>query len=247
MLLGVFGDIHSNYEALTASHKALRDAGCDKLICLGDIVGYGASPRECVEFIAEREIECVRGNHDHYSSLSVKGEWAIQSYARDVIHWTQDILDSRHRDYLASLPFMLERHGLVFVHASLEGMDGEYWPYILDAKSALFHFFLQRDRAAFFGHTHIPLLFSYDSSRKISIEILRSCKIPGGSGSKFLVNPGSVGQPRDFDSRGSVSTFDTETGEIKVIRVFYDIAGAQERILAAGLPRMLAERLTRGS
>jgi predicted phosphodiesterase len=246
MRLGILSDIHANYEALVSSFKALETAGCDKYVCTGDIVGYGACPKECIDFIRSREIATVKGNHDSYTTQSGK-EWDIQPYAKDVIKWTQDILRQEDIEWLDKLPYKLEVEGIVFVHASLEALDGEYWPYILDTKSALFHFFLQDVQFAFFGHVHIPLLFSYDENQKISIEILRSKKIINDRQCKYLINPGSVGQPRDFDSRSSSVIFDTESMEITVIRSEYDIAKTQEQILSAGLPKLLAARLSRGN
>lgn len=246
MRLGVFSDVHSNYEALKASFAALEQSGVDKFICAGDIVGYGANPKECIEFIREREILCVKGNHDHYTTL-LKGPWDIQPYAEEVIRWTQMVLDKEDIDYLTALPYTASCENVLFAHASLEAIDGEYWPYILDPKTALFHFFLQDTRFAFFGHTHIPLFFTYDENHKISIEILKSRKIPDEQDKQYLINPGSVGQPRDFDARSSVVIFDTESYDIELLRVEYDIARTQKSIISAGLPKLLADRLSRGN
>ncbi len=246
MRLAIFTDIHSNLEALEASYKALKTVGFDKAVCIGDIVGYGANPRECIDFLRDREVMSVKGNHDHYVTQERK-VWDIQPYAREAICWTQDVLDEDHVDWLRKLPYLLEVEGALFVHSSLEALDGEYWPYILDPKSALFHFFLQDVQFAFFGHTHIPLFFNYDENNKISIEILKTRTIPKDSRSQYLINPGSVGQPRDFDSRSAVVIFDTEERKIEVIRVEYDIRKTQDKILEVGLPKILAERLSRGS
>jgi len=246
MRLGILSDIHSNIEALNASYNALKKTGCDKIVCVGDIIGYGASPGECIDFIRSNKIDSVRGNHDHYTVCRDK-TWEIQPYALEAVKWTRNTISAEDLAWLDTLPYKMDVGGVLFVHSSLEALDGEYWPYILDTKSALFHFFLQETRFACFGHTHIPLLFTYDETHRVSIEILRSRTIDGHPASKFLLNPGSVGQPRDFDCRSCSMIFDTESGEAKVIRSEYDIASAQNKILAAGLPKILASRLSRGS
>ncbi|OGV47560.1 MAG: hypothetical protein A2017_11345 [Lentisphaerae bacterium GWF2_44_16] len=246
MRLGILTDIHSNFEALAVSYEALVKAGSDKIICIGDIVGYGAKPKECIDFIREKNISSVKGNHDHYTAVEER-EWDIQPYAREVIKWTRSVLDASSLEWLNGLPFKLESDGVLFVHSSLEALDGEYWPYVLDVRTALFHFFSQDVKFAFFGHTHIPLFFTYNEEHKISIEILKSRTVPKNVNAKYLINPGSVGQPRDFDSRSAVLLFDTETCEINLIRVPYDIRKVQDQIISAGLPRLLAERLSRGN
>ena len=246
MRLGILSDIHANYEALTSAWQALSGASCDKVVCAGDVVGYGAMPRECIDFLRERNIETVRGNHDHYVAIPGE-EYEIQQYALDAIRWTRGVLDQDHLNWLAALPFRIDVGGVTIVHASLEARDGVYWPYILDSKTAMFHFYLQESRYACFGHTHIPLLFSYDGRARIDIEILRSRRLDGPPNMKYLFNPGSVGQPRDFDCRSSSVVFDTETGEVRLLRSSYDVAKSQEQIILAGLPTILAARLSRGN
>lgn len=248
MLIGILSDIHSNYEALTVSYQALVDEKCDTIVCTGDIVGYGARPAECIEFIRSRDVMTIRGNHDHYVTDADR-DWHIQPYAKEAVLWTRDVISDDDIEWLDTLPYKIELEGMTFVHASLEALDGEYWPYILDTKSALFHFFIQENQIAFFGHTHIPLLFTYEEGQQVMIEILKTkvLKTNKNKHVKYLINPGSVGQPRDFDSRASVLLFDTETYKIKLIRVDYDIDRTQKEILDAGLPRLLAARLSRGS
>ena len=244
MKLGVFGDIHNNYEALTASYDFLVAQGCDKICCTGDIVGYCASPKECIEFFRENEISSVKGNHDYYTTLKER-DWNIQPYAADVILWMQDILDPDDIEWLDSLPFTMEIEGIQFVHASLETPDGSCWPYILNSQTAIFHFFMQSSRFCFYGHTHIPLLFT-NNRGQIIYELLTSRRFPKMGNAKYLINTGSVGQPRDFNNHSSVIIMDTETYDIRLHRVEYDIKTAQKKILDAGLPVNLAKRLSSG-
>jgi diadenosine tetraphosphatase ApaH/serine/threonine PP2A family protein phosphatase len=241
--LGIFGDIHGNLEALTAVHAEVA-ARVDQLVCTGDVVGYGGSPRECIGFLAERNIPCVRGNHDHYTAQK-DCTWNIQPYALEAIRWTQGILAPDERTWLERLPAMLEIAGVTVVHASLQAQDFRSWPYILNPQIAMFHFYMQTTRFCFYGHTHLPLQFTIDRGQ-ISFEFLSSRIFPANDTCKYLLNPGSVGQPRDFDHRASALIFDTDTLALELLRVEYDIATAQAKILAAGLPKMLAERLSKG-
>ncbi len=244
MLLGIIGDIHGNIEALTACHKAIKEAGCDKVVCTGDIVGYGASPKECIDFVNDKKIESIRGNHDHYTTQH-GSDWDIQPAAKKVILWMQKTLPKEYISWLDTLPYYMEVEGIQFIHSSLEGLDGKSWPYILSAQSALFHFFLQSSKFCFYGHTHIPLIFKLKHGN-VSIEMLTSRNLTNFKGEKCLLNPGSVGQPRDFDSRAAGVIFDTKSLELTSIRAKYNIEHAQLKILAAGLPRQIAERLSSG-
>lgn len=245
MKLGVFGDVHGNIEALTAVFAALEGAGCEAFVCVGDIVGYGASPEECVDFVRERNIPCVRGNHDHLVTHPL-GDVVIQPYAKRALEWTSEVLSPEHLEWLAGLPLTLELEGVQFVHASLESADGSCWPYILNQQTAVFHFFIQKSRYCFFGHTHIPLLLKKDGGQ-IGFELLSKASLPEADDVKYLLNPGSVGQPRDFDCRASAAVFDTDSRDVVLLRVPYDVESAQLRIFAAGLPENLARRLSVGS
>ncbi|NOY76055.1 MAG: hypothetical protein GXP32_09755 [Kiritimatiellaeota bacterium] len=244
MRIGVFGDIHNNYEALTACHQVFAEEGVDTIVCTGDVVGYGGSPVECLNFMMEHEISCVKGNHDYYTTKS-DDDWDIQPYAKTVVRWMQDTLDSKYIEWLDALPYSIEIEGVTFTHSSLEVQDGTSWPYILNAQTAMFHFFMQKTRICFFGHTHIPLLFS-GSEGDVKFELLASGLLPASPDLKLLLNPGSVGQPRDFDSRAALVIFDTDDESVELYRVEYDIELAQERILDAGLPLELARRLSSG-
>ncbi|MFA6567729.1 MAG: metallophosphoesterase family protein [Victivallales bacterium] len=244
MLLGIIGDIHGNIEALTSCYKTIKEAGCDKIVCTGDIVGYGASPRECIDFVQDMKIESIRGNHDHYTTQH-GSDWDIQPCAKKVILWMQQTLPKAYISWLDTLPYHMEVEGVQFVHSSLEGIDGKSWPYILSSQSALFHFFLQSSKFCFYGHTHIPLIFTLKHGN-VSIEMLTSRNLRESNGEKFLLNPGSVGQPRDFDSRAAAVIFDTKSHELRSLRAKYNIEHAQLKILAAGLPMQSAERLSSG-
>ena len=248
MLLGVFGDIHSNIEALTSVYDKLIGLGCQRIVCLGDIVGYGASPGECIDFLKDRQVTCVKGNHDFFTlDHQQKIDWEMKDYSRDAIIWTQGQLNKEQFNWLESLPFNIKIDGIQFLHSSLETLEGEYWPYILDAKTAQFHFYLQESQVAFCGHIHIPLLFTCSDSNGIKMEMLKSASIDLLSSNKYLISPGSTGQPRDLDWRASAVTYDTLSGRIEPVRTEYEVALSKEKIIAAGLSEDLAERLSNGT
>ena len=248
MLLGIFGDIHSNIEALTSIYYKLISLGCTHLVCLGDIVGYGASPGECIDFLIKKNVTCVKGNHDFFTlDTQAMIDWEMKDYARDAILWTQQQLNRKQLEWLDDLPFSARIADIQFAHSSIETHDGEYWPYILDAKTAQFHFYLQDCKVAFCGHIHIPLIFTCTEAGAIKMEMLKARTLDLNSGNKYLVNPGAVGQPRDLDWRASAATYETLSGRLEPVRMEYDVEQSKEKIIAAGLSEDLAERLSNGT
>ncbi|MDD5699158.1 MAG: metallophosphoesterase family protein [Victivallaceae bacterium] len=248
MLLGVFGDIHGNIEALASVYARLTGLGCEQIVCLGDIVGYGASPGECINFLKDNEIACIKGNHDFFTlDRQEQSDWNMKDYSREAIIWTQKQLTEQQFHWLENLPFSMKIAGVQFVHSSMETLDGEYWPYILDAKTAQFHFYLQECQVAFCGHIHIPLLFTCSENHGIRVEMLKPAVLDLQSDNKYLINPGAVGQPRDLDWRASSVTYDTETGQLTPLRAEYDVAATQKKIIVAGLAEDLADRLSNGT
>jgi len=248
MLLGVLGDIHGNIEALTSVYDKLIGLGCQRLVCLGDIVGYGASPGECIDFLRDRDITCVKGNHDFFAlDHQEKIDWEMQDYTRDAIIWTQGQLTEEQFNWLETLPLSVKIDDMQFVHSSMETLEGEYWPYIMDPKAAQFHFYLQECQVAFCGHIHIPLLFTCSESNGIKMEMLKAVSLDLQSDNKYLISPGAVGQPRDLDWRASAVVYDSLSGRVEPIRMEYDVAMTKEKIIAAGLSEDLAERLSSGT
>lgn len=246
MRLGIISDIHANYEALVAVYKALEASGCEEYYCLGDVVGYGPSPKECIQFVREHNIKCVIGNHDKYVSEDCDS-WPIKDYAQKAILWTRSVLSEDELEWLRALPVKIDAHGITFIHASLDDDETSLaWPYILDTNAAARHFFFQTEKICFFGHIHIPLVFTLGHDHSVGLELLRSCTLDKDSRIKYLLNVGSVGQPRDSDRRASSVMYDTETFDLRLLRVEYDIAETQKKILDADLPELLATRLSSG-
>jgi predicted phosphodiesterase len=232
MKIAILSDIHSNQEALGKALEEVSKEGVDEIICLGDIVGYGANPNECVDLVRETTPHVLLGNHDEAAIDLSKTEF-FNPYARIAAEWTSQTLTEKNSQYLANLPFTLERNGLFFVHAS--PYEPEEWNYILTPADAAANFDSFTLPICFVGHSHVPEVFCDDLWAK---NVKR--------GGKFIVNVGSVGQPRDGDPRLSFGVFDTEEWSYRNVRMGYDIDLAAFKIRKAGLPRNLAERLSVG-
>lgn len=229
MKIAIISDIHSNLEAFKEALAEVEKERVDEIICLGDIVGYGANPNECVDLVREITPHVLLGNHDEAAIDLSKTEY-FNPYARIAAEWTHQTLTEENRAYIASLPFTLERNGLFFVHAS--PLDPEEWNYILTSSDALENFDSFDTDVCFVGHSHVPEVFGEDPWSR---EVVR--------GEKFIVNVGSIGQPRDGDPRLSFGIFDTEDWTYRNVRSEYDIELAAFKIRKVGLPQNLADRL----
>jgi len=242
MKYAIFGDIHANLEALDAVLKKAEEEKVEKYICTGDLVGYNANPRECLEKVRELKPELiVRGNHDQYVSANDQ-LIGFNPQAAHVISWTRQQLTEEERSWLCTIPLQgtANSHRITIVHSTLD--MPERWGYIFDKLSASASFTYQYTPLCFFGHTHKPVAFekfgrvTSNSPDEISIQ----------KNHKYMINAGSVGQPRDSDPRASFVIFDTDKGLVRFHRVEYDIKKAQEKIHKAGLPARCAKRLGGG-
>ena len=234
------GDIHSNLEALTTVLDDCRAQGVTDFLCTGDVVGYGASPHECLKIIRELGCPVVKGNHDHYIS-SVQDLSDFHPNAAAVVLWTREQLDNDELQYLYDLPFVATKMGITLVHSTMD--RPETFGYVFDHFQAEANFVCQKTPICFHGHTHVPMIYEKQVAGVYRIDP-QEFKLPIGR--KYFVNVGSVGQPRDQDPRASYVIYDPMARSIKFRRLEYDIQGAQERILKAGLPARLAERLAVG-
>lgn len=241
MRYAVLSDIHGNLEALEAV-LADAEARTDVVLCLGDVVGYGADPEACMELIAVRAAATVAGNHEHAVAGLLDLDWFNDS-ARAAAEWTRERLDEDHRSYLAALPLQAEVGDATLVHASPE--RPEEWDYLVSAQDGFAAFPAFTTRLCFVGHSHLPGVWSLGSSGPAfepgSVEIALE------AGRRYLVNVGSVGQPRDRDPRAAYALWDLDRGVVAIRRVAYDVGAALAKILASGLPRFLADRLALGS
>jgi predicted phosphodiesterase len=242
----ILSDIHANLEALETVLQDEPAKTSDRLIVLGDLVGYGADPNAVVERIrAMNPLAIVRGNHDKVAA-GLESSEGFNTIARRAAEWTASALTRGNREYLAALPA-----GPLEVSTDLEICHGA--PYDEDAYIVNERYAVRALRFAIrplclFGHTHFPLALKGDGDRFQLIgrgPHLDGC-IPIAESFKYLVNPGSVGQPRDGDPRAGYGIFDDATREVLLYRVLYPVAQAQAKVIAAGLPEPLAERLMLG-
>lgn len=239
--LVVLADIHANLEAL---HAVLHAAGTEvaDYFCLGDTVGYGANPAECLKLLRDAGVPLVAGNHDQ--AVLHPGLTSIFSpEARRAVFWTIEHLFPADREQLAGLPLTVARAGLRFVHAG--PLEPESWPYLAEESELAANLrTLAPGEICFFGHTHLPGLYEWRAGRFTVRSLAGTVRLDPGAG--YLLNPGSVGQPRDGDPRAAYLVFDPAARTIRLGRVSYDVAAAQEKILRAGLPEALARRLAVG-
>ena len=240
MRYAIFGDIHGNTEALEAVFLDMEKARADIRICLGDIVGYGAEPASCVRRIRSLGIEVVQGNHDSAAIGETPLEY-FNPFAKKAIEWTAGTLDAGDAAWLKGLPLIREYDDFTIVHSSLS--CPREWGYILDYAAARRCLDLLPSRACFIGHSHVPIAFRGENG---ALTIHRSETTTLDPKARYIVNVGSVGQPRDGDARASYGVYDTARRQVEIRRVEYDIRSAQDKIIAAGLPEFLAVRLEAG-
>jgi diadenosine tetraphosphatase ApaH/serine/threonine PP2A family protein phosphatase len=244
----VIGDVHSNLPALEAVLDSAGD--CDSWLCIGDLVGYGPDPNECVARMIELGALCVSGNHD-LGSLGDIDLFSFNRDARTACEWTGRVLEQAARSFLESLDSRREGEGWVMVHASPRD---PVWEYVL-SKGQAYHNFLEfGERLCFHGHSHAPALFRWsleaqeaDDFSAVEVAVPRDGdEIALEDGFRFLVNVGSVGQPRDSDPRACYVIYDPDRGALEYHRVTYPVAAVQARMEELGLPTFLIERLSFG-
>ena len=240
MRVAIFSDVHANLEALEAVLADARARRCTHFICLGDVVGYNANPRECIERVRELDCPVVKGNHDEEATLSASSE-RFNELAERAIHWTRDNLTDQDKEWLRSLPLQRQVHHFTIVHATLD-TPGQ-WGYVFNNLDAVASFTYQRTAVCFFGHTHMPMVFIRGQS---GVRQERKEHIRIEPGRKYFINAGSVGQPRDGNWRAAYCVYDFESNLVELVRLKYDLATAQEKIANAGLPQPLADRLAIG-
>jgi len=241
MRLAVISDIHANLEALTAVLAHIASESVDEIICLGDIIGYGASPEECIELVGTRCNKILMGNHDH-AALGLTDKDYFNTNAKSAIEWTTTRLTKSELQFLASLDFTYRRENAVFTHANLA--HPKEWGYILDEYQAVATFKkMGSARACFIGHSHVPM--ALENSNHIRF-LGRFDQFHLNPEKNYIINVGSVGQPRDGINDAAYVIFDTQENFLRLIRVPYDIKTAQKKILNAGLPEFLAERIQYG-
>lgn len=241
----ILSDIHGNRHALD---RVLEDAPLDEhdmVLVLGDLVGYGASPNEVVAAIRglEKPLVVIRGNHDKVA-VGIDDGFGFNPVARKAADWTANVLEPDNAEFLAAMPMgpVEAGPGIVICHGSPRDED----EYLFSALSAMQILEELEAGLTLFGHTHLPVVYSWDGEDPRMASLEASALLELEPDRRYLVNPGSVGQPRDSDPRASFMTYDSEARTLEMRRSAYPVGEAQHCIRQAGLPRLLAERLAFG-
>jgi len=231
--LAVLSDIHSNLEALQTALRAIERIGVDKIYCLGDVVGYNANPVECIHLVQKHCARVVIGNHD-VAVATGEGVDLLPGDARKAARHNRSLLSDSLRSEIMSWPEKITEDGCTFVHATPDAPRA--WKRVQSFPSARKQFEHFDTDVCFIGHTHIPSVVS----DRLGVLQVRE-------GHRFLINAGSIGQPRDGNPRLSFALFDTKTITYRNVRLEYDLETTARKVIAAGLPKRLAERLRQGS
>ena len=239
MKIAILGDIHSNIDALEAVLSDAATQEVDRYCCVGDVVGYNACPRECLDRVRGLKAVIVRGNHDHYCSHNASLN-DFHPMAAEVVDWTRRVLTNEERKFLHDLPLMRMVENFTVVHSTLD--NPEMWGYVFDKLEAESNFAYQTTSICFNGHTHVPLVFE----KKETVHTESFSRVKVVLGRKYFINVGSIGQPRDGDPRAAYAIYNLDRNLIELRRVEYDVEAAQKKILKAGLPERLAARLAVG-
>lgn len=239
MRFAIISDLHANLEATEAVLADARERECTHYVCLGDIVGYNANPHECVEIIRGMNCPVVKGNHDEQAALDESSR-GFNPLAEAAMSWTRDNLTSSDKEWLADLRLSRQIRDFTVVHATLDTPD--QWGYVFNTLDATASFTYQHSAVCFFGHTHVAGAFVRDDG----VKRLVVDQLTIDPAKKYFINVGSVGQPRDGDWRAAYCIYHVERNSVEQRRVKYDIDKAQKKILDAGLPPLLAERLELG-
>jgi predicted phosphodiesterase len=242
MKVAIISDIHGNRQAFEAVLADIVAESVAEVWCLGDIVGYGADPDACVDLARDNTDVCLAGNHD----LAVAGKIPLDEFSRGAaiaVRWTQDVMAPANRDFLESLRPSAARAEIGLYHASPRD---EVWEYVLSALLAELCFDAARHRINLLGHSHVALSFERAEGQPATGETRRADSELDLRSGEWLLNPGSVGQPRDGDPRAAWLLLDTDRASASYRRCDYDIPGAANAIRAARLPDSLAERLEYG-
>lgn len=244
MRYGIFSDVHSNLEALDEVLDKYKKEAIDIYLFVGDVVGYGANPAECIQKVKDIAMVSIAGNHD-WACVDLFSPDYFNSQAKSAISWTRQGLDYPGRHFLESLKLIYGNEDLTLVHGTLN--DPQDFNYMISSWQAQETFGLLKTDVCFIGHLHVAGYFRKDKDERIYYDdCINECAIDIQGGNRYIVNVGSVGQPRDGNPDASYCIYDTDEKKVYIKRVAYDIQTAGRKIINAGLPRFLAERLISG-
>jgi len=243
MHYAIIADIHANLAALVAVLVDIeRQGDVEELWCLGDVVGYGPDPHECIALLSKTNHICVAGNHD----LAAIGRLDLSEFNPDAAlacRWTAKNLTAADKRYLQSLPRVIEKEDFTLVHGSPRE---PVWEYLLSVSSARENFGYFKSQFCLIGHSHVPLVFKQSKHSACSFSQFPPNTALELGKERLILNPGAVGQPRDNDPRASYAFYDSDTGLVKLHRVPYDINATQAKMVKSNLPMRLVARLSYG-
>ena len=242
MRLAIISDIHANLEALEAVLEDIDKSNIDDIICLGDIVGYGANPNECAQIIAKRCKIILLGNHDA-AATNLLTTQHFNIHARIAIDWTAETLTHTNKTFLSALPVMKTNDLMTFVHAT--PYEPNMWYYITSLEEAAFNFQFFDTRFCVVGHTHIPMIIALEND-EIYVQQEKQISYKDKDDLRLLINIGSVGQPRDRNPNCSYGILDTDEKIFSLQRVPYDFAKTQAKMKRIRMPDFLVNRLAEG-
>jgi diadenosine tetraphosphatase ApaH/serine/threonine PP2A family protein phosphatase len=237
----IFSDVHSNFEAIQSFCIAIENIPHDKKVCLGDIVGYNADPNPVVEWIRDETDLVIAGNHD-LGVLNKKESTYLNPGAYQACIWTRRYLTKNNLNFLASLPIDKVDDNFYWVHSS--PFEPKKWHYVSTLKSAEQNFKFFKQAICFLGHSHLPAIFEKNNNNKVCLH--ESSKMTLNPESRYIINVGSLGQPRDGNPDPVFVTYDSVSYVLEFHRFSYNFVTTQQKIIASGLPYTLADRLSFG-
>ncbi len=241
MRYAIISDIHSNFEAFEAALVVLKSEGIDKYLCIGDIVGYGVDIDRCIELLHSLDFISVAGNHDWASA----GKFALENFntmAKEAILYTREKINEEDLDFLSGLKLTFEEDNFILVHGSL--VDPENFNYIIDGYSAQESFLQLKKQICFIGHSHVNEIYILLPDGRV---IHSSDKqIILNNKNNYIVNVGSIGQPRDGNPLSCFCIYDSSKRQVSFVREKYDVKATRDKIIKAGLPLFLGDRLVNG-
>ena len=242
MRYAIMADIHANLAAFNAVLDDMEQrGGVEEIWCLGDIVGYGPDPHECIERLRRYNHVCVAGNHD-WAAIGKISTTEFNPDAALACQWTTQQLNQEDIQYLESLPLTIDKDIFTLVHGSPRE---PIWEYVISTGIARENFSFFQSPYCLLGHSHVPLVFKEEDGSCTFSRLVANIGLALGE-SRLIINPGGVGQPRDGDPRASYAIYDSDTRIVKLYRIPYDVAATQDKMMAKGLPVRLAVRLQQG-
>ena len=241
MRYAILSDIHGNLEGLNTVMKHAQSNGVEQYVCGGDVVGYNANPKECMDIVRGLDMPCVMGNHDEYIGQDCDLS-AFNPVAAEAVIWSREQLSPEDRQWLQDLRYVRLVDHFSIVHSTMD--SPREWGYVSDKRDAANNFTYQSTNLCFHGHTHVPQMFIDDGEDILHGSFIEPLKLQVGN--RYFINVGSVGQPRDGDPRAAYCIYDSEDLTVELFRLDYDIEKTKAKIREAGLPERLAERLDYG-